>query len=214
MKEKVYIVTQGDYSDYHIEKVFKDIEKARLYALAHSDREVEVYEIDDDEIETGKNLITVEYNFNENRIHNIQFSSKPCLPYVDNEWWPCFKFQVSITNKRIYASIIRSGAKSRILLRIAQEKFATYLYEHGISKEQLNKQIEEDRKKKFGSQYHIFTTSADISLQTPIIIAAENTNAIIRKIMADGNPAPPYEEVARIYIEEKAKAESEGEVQE
>lgn len=214
MKEKVYIVTQGDYSDYHIEKVFKDIEQARLYALMNPDREVEVYEISDGEIETGSNLITVDYSFNENKILVIRFSGKPCLPHVNDEWRTCFRFQVSMTSKRIYESIIRSGEKSRILLRIAQEKFATYLYEHGISKEQLNKQIEEARKKRWGSQYHMFTTTADTSFQTPIIIAAENTNAIIRKIMADGNPAPPYEEVARIYIEEKAKAESEGETQE
>ena len=36
---KVYIVTSGCYSDYHIEKVFTDPEQARLYALLDPDRD-------------------------------------------------------------------------------------------------------------------------------------------------------------------------------
>ena len=48
---KVYIVTQGSYSDYHIDRVFSTIEKAQEY-LDHigndNDAEVEEYNIDEE----------------------------------------------------------------------------------------------------------------------------------------------------------------------
>jgi len=55
---KVYIVTAGTYSDYHIEKVFTDKKKAYAYAITANkdDRrfigvcEVEEWDIDDDNI--------------------------------------------------------------------------------------------------------------------------------------------------------------------
>ena len=52
---KVYVVTAGEYSDYHIEKVFLDKKKAESYALINSgpfswqDCEIEEYDTYDDE---------------------------------------------------------------------------------------------------------------------------------------------------------------------
>ena len=36
MMDKVYIVTSGDYSAYHIERVFQSKEKAEIYAKARN----------------------------------------------------------------------------------------------------------------------------------------------------------------------------------
>ena len=44
---KVYIVTSGEYSDYQIESVFSDKEKAEKYIDTHdSDMEIEEYDLD------------------------------------------------------------------------------------------------------------------------------------------------------------------------
>lgn len=52
---KVYIATQGEYSDYHIEQVFLDKEKANIYARMH-DCEVEEYDAHDDAFEIPESL--------------------------------------------------------------------------------------------------------------------------------------------------------------
>lgn len=43
---KIYIVTEGSYSDYHIEAVFTDREQAKLYCASHNDFCVD-YEIEE-----------------------------------------------------------------------------------------------------------------------------------------------------------------------
>lgn len=45
---RVYIVTSGSYSDYHIVRVFVDEEKAKAYLRFCPDGEIEEYETDDD----------------------------------------------------------------------------------------------------------------------------------------------------------------------
>ena len=40
----VYVVTEGSYSDYHIEAVFADKEQANLYLKLHPDCEIEEYD--------------------------------------------------------------------------------------------------------------------------------------------------------------------------
>lgn len=59
----VYIVTQGSYSDYHIEAVFTDKEQAQLYCAIHHDKSgwydpcvIEEYETDTPKLETDKEL--------------------------------------------------------------------------------------------------------------------------------------------------------------
>lgn len=47
---KVYIVTQGDYSDYHIEQVFSTREKAQEYIdhIGYDNFEIEEYNVDEE----------------------------------------------------------------------------------------------------------------------------------------------------------------------
>lgn len=59
--DKVYIVISGDYSDYHIERVFQSKEKAEAYVKARNNiPKIETYELSDDNIQklttTGKFL--------------------------------------------------------------------------------------------------------------------------------------------------------------
>ena len=61
MMDKVYIVTSGDYSDYHIERVFQSKEKAEAYVRARNNLPgIETFEYSDDCINkltvTGKFL--------------------------------------------------------------------------------------------------------------------------------------------------------------
>ena len=53
---KVYIVTQGEYSDYHIEAVFTDKEQAKLYCAVHKPTydpcEISEWEADEVQLET------------------------------------------------------------------------------------------------------------------------------------------------------------------
>ena len=45
-----YVVTSGEYSDYHIDGVFSDKEKAAFFADKDNDRSVEEYDIDDEQM--------------------------------------------------------------------------------------------------------------------------------------------------------------------
>lgn len=64
---KVYIVTQGCYSDYHIEKVFLDRQKAEEYvkyytASAYDDLQIEEYENSNEMVITPMYYANIEYN--------------------------------------------------------------------------------------------------------------------------------------------------------
>ena len=68
---KVYIVTEGSYSDYHIVAVFSDEKKAKLYSLTLDDAGVEEYDVDDIDIDTNKKIITYAV------VHYEPFSEMP-----------------------------------------------------------------------------------------------------------------------------------------
>lgn len=58
---KVYVVTSGEYSDYHIDGVFDDLNKAEIYAATIEDKygentSVEEYDTEGIEIETSKKV--------------------------------------------------------------------------------------------------------------------------------------------------------------
>lgn len=64
---KIYIVTAGSYSDYHIEKVFTDKEKAENYRKwCYDANDLEEYETEDDFQFKGFYQVMVEYKINDN----------------------------------------------------------------------------------------------------------------------------------------------------
>ena len=67
--EKVYIVTSGDYSDYHIAAVFSTREKAEEYVDAHgSDYRVEEYPVDDAEVKKNESIWLVSVNWKTGKV--------------------------------------------------------------------------------------------------------------------------------------------------
>lgn len=78
----IYIVTDGDYSDYNIEGVFLDKEKAYKYAELN-DCTVEEYEpMDDVEIIVGRK-VTVDYRVKENGTMKITVKKREIKPYYN-----------------------------------------------------------------------------------------------------------------------------------
>lgn len=62
--EKVYIVTSGEYSDYHIAAVFSTRKKAAEYVDAQgSDYRVEEYPVDDAEVKKNESIWLVSVNW-------------------------------------------------------------------------------------------------------------------------------------------------------
>lgn len=70
---KIYVVTQGSYSDYHIEQVFLEREKAELYCKLHDTDmwgdhpEIEEFDTYDDFAEKEKDTIEYVYEFDLDR---------------------------------------------------------------------------------------------------------------------------------------------------
>lgn len=68
MEKKIYIVTEGEYSDYHICAVFSTIKKAKEYVQCHgTDYGIEEYILDED-VERGVKLWRVAIAIKNNEI--------------------------------------------------------------------------------------------------------------------------------------------------
>jgi hypothetical protein len=86
---KVYIVTAGCYSDYHIKRVFSNKEKAELYAKGTSEADIEEYELDDDKEVKLYTLINIDYCIERAPKYQFQFDicnsldSEECTYYFN-----------------------------------------------------------------------------------------------------------------------------------
>lgn len=58
MKNKVYVVTTGEYSDYQIDQIFTSLDKAEQYVAANSryldEYRIETYDVDDVDVDVNK----------------------------------------------------------------------------------------------------------------------------------------------------------------
>lgn len=94
---EVYIVTAGDYSDYHIEAVFKDKAKAEAYCKCHKDCEIKDFGFSDDNIYTIFNYVRIQYNIYLNRDSDnnpyVQFGR---LSKEDDGWYNKNDVNVSV----------------------------------------------------------------------------------------------------------------------
>lgn len=132
---KIYIVTAGCYSNYHIESVFTDRKKAKKYANLNSDRTIETYETQDNSI-ISPTHIKAWYKPNDNCILCIEDSN-----YVMEDYWYGDRFGFTATlSDRLTEDIEMKGEKSPLLLKIAQDRWAQYKAEH-------MEEIEEDEQK-------------------------------------------------------------------
>ena len=123
---KVYIITQGEYSDYHIVKVFDTREKAEEYTkLANTfnhiwgDYMIEEYEVNNTDVNLG--MLQVFYDYYSNKITGCYFCETTDIDNYYNQ-------QHRVINNP-FCFFIPADSRytdQNILLKIAQDKYAEY----------------------------------------------------------------------------------------
>ena len=85
--DKIYIVTSGIYSNYHIDAVFKNKNKAESYCDCHENCDIEEFEFSDDKIYTAFNYVSIQcaYRFDQEQEINISFYFGR-LAEEDSDW--------------------------------------------------------------------------------------------------------------------------------
>lgn len=121
---KIYVVTSGCYSDYHIEAIFTDYKKAINYANFNSERNVETYETKSKF--SFPKYIRVNYVPGKNFICHIKNTYYVVEDYIYTDQ---FSF-VAVLSERLIKDIKKNGVKSPLLLKIAQDRWAQYKAEH------------------------------------------------------------------------------------
>jgi len=175
--KRVYIVTDGEYSDYHIEKVFTDPVKARLcqMLLCPDYGRVEIYDVDDVEITVNSNWIRVIYYVNSDYIDKIEVSDAGEYESISYEYGGVYyTFSINLTNKRLYSNVIKYGMGSKMLLKIAQDKFAQWAYEHDTNKEELLEEAKQKLNRSYGFDIvTAYTTSAGFPEQKTVNVLVD-----------------------------------------
>lgn len=120
----VYVVTEGDYSDYHICAVFSSREQAQRYIDTHSLFDVYAsYDIEDYEMDVTlqSKYLFVTYNYNTSHILDVdeyRINGEP------NCFGCLFQFFVEKSSRVIDE---KTGLlKKDVLLKIAQDEYAMY----------------------------------------------------------------------------------------
>lgn len=198
---KVYIVTSGEYSDYGINKVFLDREKARFFQMINypTDGYVEEYEVCDETISDNPSnrWITVKYFIVSKFIELISVSTgkKDADRVSFKSGTPYYILNINIGTGRLYNDIIRYGRESKMLQKIVQDRFAEYLYEHGTTREKIIKRADNMHFKKWGTHPYarfMATTAmpdADV-LKVPLDPIAYEVNGRLRDMIEKGQKLP------------------------
>lgn len=209
--KQVYVVTSGDYSDYRIEKVFSSRDTAYMYSLLDPDRRVEEYDVDDMDLNVARDYLRVSYDYKHNDIREMTLCGEQIVPNISTGWMKPFVFTLPMSDDRIYKNILRYGKNSKVILKIAQDKFAEYCYEHNTSREELIK----ERDGKYDNPNAVFyTTSSVLDAWTPSRTALEVNNyveKVLKQMIVDGKPLPPTEELQTIYSIKYKEVEKEHE---
>lgn len=192
---KAFVVTAGDYSNYHIERIFTDREQARLYALQDTDRRVEEYAIDSKNVIAKKQYVLVRYDYRYNKPRDLIMCDKPVKPHIGKaSWFDCFEFTVDMDNDRLYKSIVRYGIRSGLLSKIVFDTFAQYLYEHETTKEELIRKLDEEREKERQNYGGLFYTS---SFYTRPEIINQDLTCFADEYFKDHGVYPPIDELTK-----------------
>lgn len=209
--KRVYVVTSGEYSDYRIEKVFSSHEKARLYSLLDPDRRVEAYDMNDVELNVMMDYLLVSYDYKYNYIDGLTLCGDQVNPNISEDWMRSFEFTLMLSDDRVYRNVMRYGKNSKVILKIAQDKFAEYCYEHNTSREEL---IRERDGKYYNPNVAFYSTSSVIDDWTPSKTALETDKRVanvLKQMIVDGKPLPPTEELQTIYFIKYREVEKEHE---
>lgn len=168
--KRVYVVTDGEYSDYHIEKVFTDPVKARLYQILQcpDDGQVEVYDVDEVAVTIDSRWIRVKYNVEYDYIVKIEVSDAGCNEIIEYKYGNVFyTYAVNLTNKRLYNSVIKCGSDSKMLLKIIRDRFAQRAYELDSSKEELLEEAKQKFNRSFSNEGFCIVTAYTTSITVP-----------------------------------------------
>ena len=115
---KIYIVTSGCYSDYHIEAVFTTQDKADDYVQQHGmDYVIEEYDIDE-EVTKQVQLWRVDFDINTKEISDAQ----PVFCYTDQYRDTCHVVQYLITGNELILFYVDADSMDRAV-KIACERF-------------------------------------------------------------------------------------------
>ena len=102
---KVYVVTNGGFSDYHIVRIFADKDKAETYQEFHACKRVEEWEVSDGEVETVTPIWTIcaSYEVHENEI-NVS-CDKECAETIDRSVFIKYQLYRSWAYNKLYHKI-------------------------------------------------------------------------------------------------------------
>lgn len=209
--KQVYVVTSGEYSDYRIEKVFSSRVKAHMYSLLDPDRRVEEYDMDDMDFSVARDYLRVSYDYKHNDIREMTLRGEQIAPNISTELTKPFVVTLPMSDDRIYKNILRYGKNSKVILKIVQDKFAEYCYEHNTSREEL---IKERDGKYYNPNVAFYTTSSVLDAWSPSKTALETDKRVakvLKQRIVDGKPLPPTEELQTIYFVKYKEVEKEHE---
>ena len=129
LNSPVYIVTSGSYSDYHIECVFLSEENAKKYASLCENSELETY-VPADSADGHKDdeKLILKYSPKDNRIISACFGN---WVSKDSYWFDQFEFSLWI-GSRVVQDVIQNGLDSELALKVAQDRYAAWKYEHEL----------------------------------------------------------------------------------
>ena len=130
---KVYIATEGSYSDYHIEAVFTDREQAELYSALHCCK-IEEYETDEYKIEGKKDDLKEMWIYEKGlNIFGDKYTSLyfDRLTFDDIEKIDVQKFPRP--KIRLTKTFDKDADKEKIE-KIMYERFSQYIYEAQVER--------------------------------------------------------------------------------
>ena len=120
-----YVVTSGEYSDYHIDGVFSEKEKADFFADKDNDRSVEEYDIDDEQMLRQEDWYKVEIYVGQS-LESKDVSVRKLSYNSENKPFDAVMFSKTQEDRRYFsfylAAISRGKAKA-----IALERFHALL---------------------------------------------------------------------------------------
>ena len=203
---KVYVVTAGDYSDYHIEAIFTNETVANQYANLDSDRNVEEYEVDVESVSADptKLVYFVTYDFETDTIKTL------CLTSGNSrgddfvyEYQTVFGFYVS-PSETLNNSVRMFGMHSDWIKRIAQDRFYMYCDAHETSRHELI-QKKEERSERFLRQYKMYSTSIpsyDDGMFNPYWHADRRMPELMKKYNEEHGTFPDADMLRKLYDEQ------------
>lgn len=119
MAEKIYIITTGEYSDYHIDRVFSTRKKAMEYLdTKDNEYQLEVYDIDEP-IKREKQMYCISFDLDKKKVHGVRTSDPKYANMIHVRYW----YVNQIKTLDIY---VESDSRKRAL-KIASERYGAVI---------------------------------------------------------------------------------------